>query len=73
MALNDYLNHLQANPGDRLTSKDSTPHEIIEHAKTLGHDVTHDELDEHANSDASLDATAGGGSCYANGITVAVV
>jgi len=69
MAIKPYLDHLQANPQDRLTKKSSTPNEIIGHAKTLGFDLSRQDLDDHAHSEESLDA-AGGGSCYANGITV---
>ena len=72
MALSQYLNHLQSNPGDRLQTKSSTPGDIIDHAKSLGHDVTRDELDNHAHSSESLDA-AGGGSCYFNGVTACAV
>lgn len=67
MALNSYFEHLRANPIDRLDTKSSTPDDIIAHAKSLGHEITRDELDDHAHSDVSLDS-AGGGSCYANNI-----
>ena len=69
MALQGYLDHLNANPGDRLGAKGSTPDQIIAHAKSLGHDVTRAELDAHAHTPESLDA-AGGGSCYFNSVTV---
>lgn len=72
MALSGYLDHIQSNPGDRLQKKGSTPAEIIAHAKSLGHDVTREELDAHAHSDESLDA-AGGGSCYFNHVTACVI
>lgn len=71
MALNSYIEHLKANPVDRLDTKSSTPNDIIAHAKSLGHEITRDELDDHAHSDASLDS-AGGGSCYANNIVAGI-
>lgn len=71
MALSSYIDHLQANPSDRLNSKAATPNEIIAHAQSLGHEVTLAELDDHAHSDASLDA-AGGGSCYFNNVVAAI-
>jgi len=67
MSLSNYIDHLQAHPADRLQKKGSTPSEIIAHAKSLGHEVTREELDDHAHSDVSLDA-AGGGSCYFNDV-----
>lgn len=71
MALSSYIDHLQANPADRLNSKGATPNDIIAHAQSLGHEVTREELDDHAHSDASLDA-AGGGSCYFNDVVAAI-
>ena len=72
MALSGYLDHLNANPGDRLGAKGSTPDQIIAHAKSLGHDVSRAELDAHAHTPEALDA-AGGGSCYFNGITACAI
>ncbi|MCP9881893.1 hypothetical protein KBY65_05300 [Cyanobium sp. Alchichica 3B3-8F6] len=71
MSLKTYIDHLQANPDARLDTKASTPSEIISHAQSLGHEVTREELDDHAHTDASLDA-AGGGSCYFNDVVAAV-
>ena len=65
MSLASYLGHLRANP-------DSVPNgasasEVVAHAKSLGHDVSEEDIKAFASKGKKdLDASGGGG-CYVQG------
>jgi len=63
MSLASYIGHLRANP-------DSVPNgasaaEVVAHAKSLGHDVSEDDIKVFASASKNLDSLGGGAACYA--------
>ena len=64
MSLASYISHLRANP-------DSVPNgasaaEVVAHAKTLGHDVSEEDIKVFASAGKKdLDSAGGGAACYA--------
>jgi hypothetical protein len=64
MPLASYLDHLRANP-DPIPNG-ASPSEVVAHAKSLGHDVSEEDIKAFANiGKKDLDSAGGGGGCYA--------
>jgi hypothetical protein len=72
MSLASYLAHLRANPDAIPNGASAT--EVAAHAKSLGHDVSEEEIKAFANKGKKdLDSAGGGGGCYAQGADCAIV
>jgi hypothetical protein len=63
MSLSSYLKELRSNPS--IIPNGASAQEVVAHAKSLGHDVTEDDIKVFANKGKKDLDSAGGGSCYA--------
>lgn len=63
VSLDAYIQHLKSNPDQIPNGKSAA--EVVAHAKSLGHDVSHDDLEAYAKKDGKFDSAGGG--CYAQG------
>lgn len=65
MSLASYLKELHSNPS--AIPNGSSAAEVVAHAKSLGHDVSEEDLKVFANKGKKDLDSAGGGGCYAQG------
>ena len=64
MSIDSYIAHLRANPD--VIPNGASALEVVAHAKSLGHDVSEEEIKAFANKGKEdLDSAGGGGGCYA--------
>ena len=63
VSLDAYIQHLKSNPDQIPNGKSAA--DVVAHAKSLGHDVSHDDLEAYAKKDGKFDSAGGG--CYAQG------
>ena len=61
MGLASYIQHLKSNPDQVPNGK--TAQDVVAHAKSLGHDIDHADLEAYAKKGGKFDQAGGG--CYA--------
>jgi len=65
MSLASYLEHLRANP-DSIPNG-ASPSAVVAHAKSVGHDVSEEDIKAFGNKGKKDLDSSGGGGCYAQG------
>ena len=69
MSLASYLKELRANPS--IIPNGASAADVVAHAKSLGHDVSVDDIQAFASKGKKDLDSSGGGGCYAQGDDVA--
>ncbi|MFN9488137.1 MAG: hypothetical protein ACK6BM_16030 [Cyanobacteriota bacterium] len=69
MSLASYLDHLRANP-DSIPNG-ASPSAVVAHAKSVGHDVSEEDIKAFANKGKKDLDSSGGGGCYAQNDDIA--
>jgi hypothetical protein len=65
MSLSSYIQELSKNPSKIPNGASAA--EVVAHAKSLGHDVSEEDIKMFANKGKKDLDSAGGGGCYAQG------
>ena len=63
MSLASYLKELRANPS--IIPNGASAADVVAHAKSLGHDVSQEDIEAFASKGKKNLDSAGGGGCYA--------
>jgi hypothetical protein len=69
MSIDSYIAHLRANPD--VIPNGASASEVVAHAKSLGHDISEDDIKTFSKENQKDIDSAGGGGCYAQGDVIA--